>query len=119
MFFKNALFYVFLKFLYVGLILGLVWLIFSAVIKISRKNLYVYNLLTFVYVLAFGFIFAVLCQKYYDYSFCWFGLFGQILGFLLVKFSIEFFWTIILKLLYNVFIKRKNENGKLITSKKA
>lgn len=115
MFFKNATILLFGKFLWIGIAFGLVWLFFSLVINISRKNVYVFNLLTFVFWIAFGFVYVQLCLHYYNYSFCWFGLLGQILGLALVKISIEFFFTLFAKLLYNGINKglKRKKDGKL------
>ncbi len=115
MFFNNATILLFGKFLWVGIALGMLWLVFSMIIKFSHKNVYVYNLLTFVFWLAFGVVYVWQCISYYNYSFCWFGLLGQLLGLILVKISIEFFFTILAKLLYNGLNKglKRKKDGKL------
>ncbi len=105
MFFKNALITLFLKFLWVGLIFGLIWIVCSLVIKLSRKNIFVFNIVTFCYFLGFGMTFAIMCVTLYNYSFCWFGLLAMAFGVILIKISIEFFFTIFVKLLYNKFTK--------------
>ena len=116
MFFKNALIFLFLKFFWFGLIFGLIWLLCKLVIKVSKNNVYIFNIITFCFVLAFGVIYVWLCNSYYNYSFCWFGLLGMVLGIILVSISINFFFTIFAKLLYNKCIKRNlrgRKNGKL------
>lgn len=119
MFFKNASIYLFARFLWFGLVLGLVQLFFVFVIRVFRKNVYVHNLLMFLYYLLFGLTYSYLCKHFYSYSFCYYGLFGMILGLVLVKISIQFFFTKIISLLYNKFTKlflRRKANGRLRTN---
>jgi len=121
MFFRNSLIYLFLKFFWIGLILGLFLIVCGLVIKASRKNVYIYNIISFCYCLLFGGIFTYLCIKYYNFSFCWFGLLGMFLGLGLTKISINFFFTKLAKLLYNKFknvSERKKENVRLRTNEK-
>lgn len=121
MFFKNASIYLFLRFLWFGLVLGLILLFFKFVIRVFRKNVYIHNLLMFCYTLLFGLTYCYLCKTFYNFSFCWFGLFGMVLGLILVKISIEFFFTKIISLLYNKFTKlfsRRKNDGELRTSQK-
>ncbi len=122
MFFKNALMFLALKFLWVGLIFGLIWILCSFVIRLSRCNVFVFNIITFMFLLSFGFVFGQLCIYYYNYSFCWFGLLFMAFGVILVKISMLFFFTIFVKLLYNKFITkflRGKKNGKLQQSEKS
>ncbi len=122
MFFKNALMFLALKFLWVGLIFGLIWILCSFVIRLSRRNVFVFNIITFMFLLSFGFVFGQLCIYYYNYSFCWFGLLFMAFGVILVKISMLFFFTIFVKLLYSKFITkflRGKKNGKLQQSEKS
>lgn len=114
MFFKNELIFIFLKFLLIGLYFGIVRLPFKLINRLTKNNIIVYNLASFCYWLAFGGIFAYLCVQFYNYAFCWFGLLGMFLGIVLVEISINFFFTNLFLLLYNVFTKRfsrKKKNG--------
>lgn len=110
MFFKNYLVAIFLKFLLIGLYFGLVKIFCKAVINLSRRNIFVVNLISFVFWLAFGAMFAYLSVTLYNYSFCWFGLLGMFLGLFLVQFSIDFFFTNLVFLIYNKL--RKNSKGR-------
>ena len=112
MFFKNHLIALFAKFLWVGLILGLFYLICSAVIKLSKRNIYVSNIIGFCYWLLFGGAYAFFCANFYFHSFCWFGLLGMFLGFGLVKISIDFFFTKFARLVYNKLAKLKKRKFK-------
>lgn len=120
MFFKNFLIFVFLKFLWVGLIFGLFKLVCNAVTVLFKKNVYVCNLVSFCFWLAFGITFSVMSFALYNFSFCWFGLLGMLFGLLLVKISVNFFFTIFVKLLYNKAKHKSTEcdcNGKLQPNK--
>lgn len=121
MFFKNYLIYIFLRFLWFGLLLGFIRLIFNLLNRLSRDNVYVYNLLSFMYWGAFSLTFIMLCNSLYNYSFCWFGLLAMFLGVFIVRISFDFFLTNLLSLLYYKFTKnrlRKNQNNELQTDKK-
>lgn len=112
MFFKNHLISLASRFLWVGLILGVFYIVCEMVVKISRKNLYVTNIIGFCFWLLFGGLFARMCVVYYNYSFCWFGLFSMFVGWFLVKISINFFFTKFAWLLYNKLAnsKRRKRN---------
>lgn len=116
MFFKNFLVFLFFKFLWAGLVLGIFSAFCKLVILFTRKNVYVYNVVNFCFLLLFDGVYAYLCMCYYNFAFCWFGLFGMILGLVLVKISLQFFFTKFMRLLYNKLtklkVKRKNLNGK-------
>lgn len=119
MFLKNHLIFVFAKFLWFGLVFGMFYLFCKLVVRAFKKNVYVSNIVSFCFWLAFGFVFSSLCITFYDYQFCWFGLLGMFLGMLLVKISVDFFFTNFVRLLYNKFNNlksRKKTNGKLQTS---
>ena len=118
MFFNNSTILLFLNFLWLGLIFGFVHILFKLVVQVSRKNVYVTNFVGFCFWLAFGMCFSVVSIARYNYSVCWFGLFGMFLGFFLVKISADFFFTKIILLLYNKHTKRKmgKSSGKLQAS---
>lgn len=121
MFFKNGLIDVSLKFFWVGLIFGLAWILCSFVIKLSRRNVFVVNLVTFSFILGFGLVFGRMCLFLYNYSFCWFGLLSMAFGVILVQISIQIFFTFLIKLLYNKFknnFSRGKNHGKLQQSEK-
>ena len=119
MFFKNYLIYIFFRFLLLGLYFGIAKIFCEWVKRLFRNNVYVSNLIDFAFWLAFGGVFALLSVALYNYTFCWFGLLGMFLGLLLVKISINFFFTNLILLLYNKFTKRKlrkSKNGELRAS---
>ena len=121
MFFKNYLIVLFLKFLWWGICFGFFAIIPSLVIKATKRNIYVFNLMSFCFTLLFGVVFAQLSLNYFNYSFCWFGLVGMVLGCFLVKISVEFLFTKFIKLLYNKLTKlkeRKTDSGKLCSNQK-
>ena len=109
MFFKNYLIFLFLKFLWFGLLLGFFGIICNLAIKLFRKNVYAYNLISFCFWLVFGGVFAMLSLRYYNYTFCWFGLLAIFIGYFLVKISVEFFFTFFAKLLYNKLAKSRKQ----------
>lgn len=119
--FGNSNIDLFLKFFYVGLIFGLIMIIFDLVCKIFKRNVYVFNLAWFVFFLAFGFVFSRMSLNLFNFSFCWFGLFGMILGTFLVKISIKFFFDNLIRLIYNIIIKvgDKKRYGKLQQDQKS
>lgn len=116
MFFKNFLVLLFLKFLWLGLILGIFKIFCNFVCKISHKNIFVINLINFSFWTIFSLFFIYFCFNYYNYQFCWFGFVAVLFGIYFVKISIEFFFTNVFRLLYNKIDKkrlRKVQNGKL------
>ena len=119
-FFNNYNIYLFLKFFWWGLVLGLGLILVDVIIRLTRKNVYIYNLITFCFWIVFCGIYATLCLNFYNYSFCWFGLLGMMLGAFIVQISLKFLFTIFVKLLYNKFAKsrRRKTDGKLRSSQK-
>jgi hypothetical protein len=118
-FFKNYLVGLAAKFLWFGLLLGLFLIVCELVIKISKRNLYITNIVGFCYTLLSGGVFAGLCRVYYHSQFCWFGLVSMLAGIALVKCSIDFFFTKFAKMIYNVLTKlkkRKLKNEQLQTN---
>lgn len=120
MFFKGAELVLFVKFLWVGLILGIFAVILKTIAKIFRKNVYFVNFFMFVFVVIFGGVFSLLCFKLNSCSFSGVGLFAMILGVLIIRISVEFFFDYFIRFIYNEFssLKRKHKNGKLQTNKK-
>lgn len=121
MFFNNHLIFVGLRFLWLGLFLGCVYVAINFIVWVSKRNVYVYNLVTFCFYLFAGLLYSRFCISLYDYRFCWFGLLLMVFGMFLVKISINFFFTKFAKLLYNKFNIRKtkgNRDGKLQTNEK-
>ena len=112
MFFKNHLISLAAKFLWVGLILGMFYIVCEIVVKLSRRNVYVTNIVGFCFWLLFGGLFARMSIVYYNYSFCWFGLISMLTGWFLVKISINFFFTKFAKLLYNKLANSKKGKRK-------
>ena len=120
MFFKGAKIVLFAKFLWVGLLFGIVAIILKTIAKIFRKNTYLVNALMFIFVLAFGGVFSYLCFLLNNYSFSGVGLFAMILGVAIIRISVEFFFDYFIRFIYNEFslLKRKRKNGKLQANKK-
>ncbi len=119
MFFKNHLISLGLKFLWAGLVLGLFYTFCGAVKKASKRNLYVINIVGFCFWLLYGFVFARMSFVLYNYRACWFGLGLMFVGLILVKISIDFFFTKFAKVLYNGLAKLKRgkrDYGKLQTN---
>lgn len=119
MFFKNYLIFIFVRFLILGLYFGLARIPCKWAVRLSKNNVYVHNLVEFAFWLAFGGVFALCSVLLYNYTFCWFGLLAMFLGLILVKISIDFFFTNLILLLYNKFTvrkKRKRNNGELRAS---
>ena len=121
MFFKNHLITVAAKFLWAGLILGLFYVFCKMVVRLSKRNVYVSNIVGFCFWVLFGFTFARMSFLFNNYLVCWFGLISMVVGLILVKISIDFFFTNFARVLYNGVAKLKRgkrEYGKLQTSKK-
>lgn len=120
MFFKGYQIELFSKFLWAGLVLGIFAIVLKTISKIFRKNVYVVNLLMFVFVSLAGIIFSLMCFQFNNYSFSGIGLFAIILGVLIIRISVEFFFDYFIRFIYNEFslLKGKRKNGKLQTNKK-
>lgn len=119
-FFKNADIILATKFLWAGLVMGVIAVVLKTVAKMFRKNAYVVNLLTFLFWIAFGGLLSILCFELNCYSYSGIGLVSMILGVLIIRISVEFFFDYFLRFIYNEFssLKRKHKNGKLQTNKK-
>ena len=120
MFQNEQMIELFIRFLWLGLVFGLISIPFKFVVKVFKRNIYILNLMSFVYWLGFGAVFDCMCIKFYNFSFCWFGLLGMLLGLLFVKISIGFFFDYFVRFIYNkvVLKKQRRANGKLQTNKK-
>jgi len=121
MFLKTFLFSLFLKFLWLGLILGVFKMFCNMVCKISHKNIFIVNIISFCFWSIFSLLFVYFCDKFYNFEFCWFGFLAMFIGIHFIKISAEFFFTNLLKLLYNKLDKktlRKNQYGKLKCNEK-
>ena len=122
MFFKNHLITVAAKFLWAGLILGLFYVFCKMVVRLSKRNVYVSNIVGFCFWVLFGFTFARMSFVFNNYRVCWFGLISMVVGLILVKISIDFFFTRFAKLLYNKsrIIRQKDvSDGRLQTKEKS
>lgn len=120
MFFQNVNVLLFVKFLWAGLILGLVSVVLKTIAKVLRKNAYVVNCLTFLFWLAFGAIYYYMCLLFNYQAVTIIGLFGMMLGIVIIKISIDFFFDYFIRFIYNELRLRKGKkkNGKIQTSKK-
>ena len=120
MFFRNASALLFVKFLWLGLIFGVISIVLKTIAKIFRKNVFIVNILTAVFWFCLTIIFMAMCIRFNNYAFSGVGLFGVLTGIAIIKISIDFFFDYFIRFIYNEFIlhKRKKENGKLQTDKK-
>lgn len=115
MFFREFQIGLFVKFLWLGLVFGIVAVLAKLIVKLTRKNVFITNIVCFLYWLGFGLFYFFMCCKFYEFSFCWFGLFAMLLGIAIIKISIEFFFDYFVRFIYNEITnkKRSKENGKL------
>lgn len=120
MFLKNEMFFLFIKFLWAGLVFGVIAIVLKTICKIFRKNVLLVNVLTFIFWLCFGIIYELLCVKLNNFAFFGAGLLGMIAGVLIIKISIDFFFDYFVRFIYNEITLKKgrNINGKLQASKK-
>ena len=122
MFFKGQEFSLFALFLWLGLVFGVIAIVFKTTAKLFKRYTFVVNLLTFVFWTGFGLTFCLMCNRFYNYSFCWFGLAGMCLGLVFIKISVQFFFDRFVRFIYNKVIimktKRKSRSGRLQTNKK-
>ena len=112
MFFKGHLIGIASRFLWAGLVLGLFHILCKMVIKASRRNVYVANIVGFCFWLLFGLVFSRFSIVLNNYEICWFGLFSMFFGFALVKISIDFFFTKFAKVVYNKLANSKKRKQK-------
>lgn len=119
-FFKNYEILLFAKFLWPGFVFGLLAVALKLIAKIFRKNVYVVNILSFLFWTAFGLVFLCLSFELNFYSFSAIGLISMLLGVLIIKISVDFFFDYFVRFIYNEFssLKRKRKNGKLQANKK-
>ena len=119
-FFRNFEILLFVKFLWVGLIFGVVSIVLKTIAKIFRKNVFVVNILSFLFWLGFGMIYSFLCFRLNYFSFSAIGLFSMLLGVLIIRISVDFFFDYFIRFIYNEFslVRGKRKNGKLQTNKK-
>lgn len=119
-FFRNFEILIFVKFLWVGLTLGLLAIILKTIARIFRRNVFIVNIFSFLFWIVFGGIYSFLCFKINYYSFSAIGLCSMLLGVLIIRISVEFFFDYFIRFIYNEFslLRRKHKNGKLQTDKK-
>ena len=65
MFFKGQEFSLFALFLWLGLVFGIIAIVFKTTAKLFKRNTYVVNLLTFVFWTGFGLTFCLMCNRFY------------------------------------------------------
>ena len=120
MFFQNINVLLFVKFLWAGLILGVISVVMKTVAKIFKKNVFVVNFLTFIFWIGFGAVFYYMCLLFNNHAVSILGLAGMLAGIAIIKISIDFFFDYFIRFIYNEFIilKGKRKNGKIQTSKK-
>lgn len=120
MFLKNEILFLFVKFLWVGLVFGVIAIVLKNICKIFKKNIVLVNELVFVFWLTFGIIYEILCINYNNFAFSGVGLAGMLAGVLIIKISIDFFFDYFICFIYNEINLRKGriKNGQLQTNKK-
>lgn len=120
MFLKNGTVFLFVKFLWIGLIAGVLSIILKTIAKIFKKNVLLVNILTFIFWLGLGIIYQFLCVKYNNFAFSGIGLAGVLAGILIIKISIDFFFDYFLRFVYNEINNRRKgaKDGQLQTEKK-
>jgi hypothetical protein len=119
MFFRSEEILLFIKFLWIGLLFGLVAVVLKTISKICKKNIVIVNILSFLFWLSFGSVFLFMSFILNNYSLSWIGLGGMIVGVFVIKISIDFFFDYFIRFIYNEFILRRGKrNGKLQTDKK-
>ena len=119
MFFRNGAVLLFVKFLWVGLVFGLIAIGLKTIAKLFKKNIFIVNVFTFLFWLSFGAVFLLMSFSLNNYSLSWIGLGGMIAGVIVIKISIDFFFDYFIRFIYNEFILgRGKKNGKLQTGKK-
>ena len=121
MFFKNQVLTIYLNFFWIGLFLGLLLLLCKLTIIVCAKNKYVFNFVSFVYVLGSGIAYILLCNKFFFHRFSLYGLICLLSGIIFFSTSVNFFFTKLFELLYNALIsqtKKEKTGGKLFSSKK-
>jgi len=120
MFFRNASAILAVKFLWVGLLFGIASIFLKFFVKLTRKNVYIVNIVCFVFWLTFGLVFSAMCFYFNDYSFSFYGLVSMLAGIIIVKISIEFFFDYFVRFIYNGVsnAKEKRRNGRLQANKK-
>lgn len=120
MFLKNEAMFLFVKFLWVGLIAGVFSIILKLIAKLFKKNVVLVNSLTFVFWLGIGIIYQFFCIKYNNFAFSGIGLAGIVVGIFIIKISIDFFFDYFLRFVYNEFNRRKGKakDGKFQAEKK-
>ena len=101
MFFKGATIFVASRFLWLVLVFGSAYFLCKVLFKISRHNVYFSNFVSFVYWLAFGFVFSRACFVLNDYSFCFYGLLSTLAGYALARISVDFVLTFFVQKCYN------------------
>ena len=68
----------------------------------------------FIFVLSFFALYLLMCVQMNSYSLSWVGLLGMVLGVVIIKISVDFFFDYFVRFIYNEFILRRmdGKNGK-------
>lgn len=96
---------VFLKFLALGAVFGLLFEICKIVKRISKNNIFIVNTIYFVYFCALGTCFCSFALKLCNGIVFWYAIVAIILGIIIWQISIGFLFTKFYNLVYNVFNK--------------
>lgn len=119
MFFKNFMILFYIRFFWFGLLLGCFKIFCNFICKLSYRNIFIVNIISFCFWSLFSIFFTYFCIKYNNYEFSIYGFLFMLAGIYFIKISVEFCFTKLLKLLYNKIDKfrmRKIHNGKLKSS---
>ena len=111
MFFGNISILVFVKFLWAGLVLGVISIGMKIIAKIFRKNIIVVNLFMFLFVMLASCVYILMCVRFNNFSLSWVGLLGLISGIVIIKISVDFFFDYFIRFIYNEFILKRGKNG--------
>lgn len=120
MFFRNAEIALFIKFLWIGLVFGVIAIVLKNISKIFRKNIVIVNILSFSFWLVFGLVYYFASFRLNNLALSGVGFAGMLAGIIIIKISVDFFFDYFIRFIYNEFIKRERikTNGKVQADKK-
>lgn len=95
----------FLRFLVLGLSFGFLYEVCKFTKLITKNNIWIVNVVKFIYFSLIGTCFCVFLLKYTNGRVFFYTIFASILGIILEQISIGFFFTKFYNMVYNVFAK--------------
>lgn len=96
---------IFLKFLFLGIIFGLIYEICKLTKRITKNNIFIVNTVKFVYFSVLGIFFCSFVLRLCSGQVLFYTIFAVIVGIILEQISIGFFFTKFYDMVYNVFAK--------------